>query len=169
MQAIMTVRKSSISHPDVPAPFRTNRIVDGLNMGGGFIDGSYGPMKKLWGTNFQWRKAMVGLWWVSGSGKELKYNNDNDRDLTPDELNAQWAEKRLMELAEEEQDAPFFHVSWVSSSAHPLIAPQKYFDMYPLDSIQLADILPGDKEDTFLHLVDQFETKKQKNPIGGNV
>ena len=34
--------------------------------------------------------------------------------------------------------------------------------MYPLDSIQLADILPGDKEDTFLHLVDQFETKNRR-------
>ena len=33
--------KKPISHPDVPAPFRTNRIVDGLNMGGGFIDGYY--------------------------------------------------------------------------------------------------------------------------------
>ena len=34
--------------------------------------------------------------------------------------------------------------------------------MYPLDSIQLADIFPGDKEDTFLHLVDQFETKNRR-------
>jgi arylsulfatase A-like enzyme len=33
--------KKPISQPDVPAPFRTNRIVDGLNMGGGFIDGYY--------------------------------------------------------------------------------------------------------------------------------
>ena len=40
-------KKKPISHPDVPAPFRTNRIVDGLNMGGGFIDGSYGPMKNF--------------------------------------------------------------------------------------------------------------------------
>jgi hypothetical protein len=69
-----------------PAPFRTNRIVDGLNMGGGFIDGSYGPYEKLWGTNLSMAKR---LWWAYGgfrSGKELKYNNDKDRDLTPDEL-----------------------------------------------------------------------------------
>ena len=76
-----------------PIP-RTNRIVDGLNMGGGFIDGSYGPMKNFGEQTFNGKR----LWWVYGgfrSGKELKYNNDKDRDLTPDELNAQWAGKRL--------------------------------------------------------------------------
>ena len=154
-------KKKPISHPDVPAPFRTNRIVDGLNMGGGFIDGSYGPMKNFGEQTFNGER----LWWVYGgfrSGKELKYHNDKDRDLTPDELNAQWAEKRLLELAKEDQDAPFFLSVGFLRPHTPLIAPQKYFDMYPLDSIQLADILPGDKEDTFLHLVDQFETKNRR-------
>ena len=34
--------------------------------------------------------------------------------------------------------------------------------MYPLDSIKLANILENDKDDTFLHLVDQFETKGRR-------
>ena len=35
----------------------------------------------------------------------------------------------------------------------PLIVPQKYFDLFPLDSIKLPKILKGDAEDTFKHTV----------------
>ena len=31
----------------------------------------------------------------------------------------------------------------------PLIVPQKYFDLFPLESIQLPEILPGDIDDTY--------------------
>ena len=99
--------KKPISHPDVPAPFRTNRIVDGLNMGGGFIDGSFGPMKNFGKQTFNGER----LWWVYGgfrSGKELKYINEENRDLTPDELNAEWAHDKLLELAEKQNQKPFF-------------------------------------------------------------
>ena len=153
--------KKPISHPDVPAPFRTNRIVDGLNMGGGFIDGSFGPMKNFGKQTFNGER----LWWVYGgfrSGKELKYINEENRDLTPDELNAEWAHDKLLELAEKQNQKPFFLSVGFLRPHTPLIVPQKYFDMYPLDSIKLVNILPRDKDDTFLHMVDQFETKKRR-------
>ncbi len=154
-------KKKAIAHPDVPVPFRTNRLVDELNMGGGAIDGSYGPLKNIEGDSLNGER----LWWSYGGfrgGQEFHYNNDEDRDLTPDEINAHWAEKRLLQLAEKDDDIPFFLSVGFIRPHTPLIVPQKYFDMYPLDSIQTADILPNDKEDTYLHLVDQFETKNRK-------
>lgn len=153
-------KKKAIAHPDVPEPFRTNRLVDGLNMGGGAIDGSYGPLKNMEGDSLNGER----LWWSYGGfrrGKEFHYKNEKERDLTPDEINAKWAEKRLLELAGDEAEEPFFLSIGFIRPHTPLIVPQKYFDMYPLESIQLADILPNDKADTYLHLVNQFETKNR--------
>ena len=150
-------QKKPISHPDVPAPFRTNRVVDGLNMGGGFIDGSFGPMRNVEGEIFNGDS----LRWMYGGfrkGKEMRYKSDNNRDLTPDELNAQWAVKRLKQLAKEKDGKPFFMSIGFLRPHTPLIVPEKYFDMYPLDSIELVNVLPDDKLDTYLHLVSQFET-----------
>ena len=36
------------------------------------------------------------------------------------------------------------------------------YDLYPLEDIQLANILENDKEDTYFHLEDQFETKERR-------
>ena len=38
----------------------------------------------------------------------MKYNSDEDRDPTGDELNAKWAVKRLKELALSKREKPFF-------------------------------------------------------------
>ena len=153
--------KRGISHPDVPKPYRVNKVVDGLNMAGGQIDGSYGPLKNVNGLKIDGEEIS---WAYGGSRayKEFKYNSEHDRDLTPDEINAQWAEKRLNELAESNDENPFFLAVGFLRPHTPLIVPQKYFDMYPLEKVQLANIKKNDKDDTYLHYVDQFETKARR-------
>ena len=153
--------KKGIAHPDVPKPYRVIKELDGWNMAGGAIDGSYGPLKnldsvKVNGENIRWSYG------PSRMGKTFKYVNENNRDLTPDEINANWAENRLFELADSANDEPFFMAVGFLRPHTPLIVPQKYFDMYPLDEIKLSNILEDDKDDTFLHLVDQFETKGRR-------
>ena len=64
----------------------------------------------------------------------------------------------MLELASSDNDNPFFLAVGFLRPHTPLIVPQKYFDMYPLENIQLANILENDKEDTYLHTVSQFET-----------
>ena len=103
-------------------------------------------------------------WAYGGSRgyKEFKYVSEDDRDLTPDEINAQWAENKINELAKSDNDNPFFLAVGFVRPHTPLIAPQKYFDMYPLEDIELANILENDMDDTFFHDEDQFETKERR-------
>lgn len=78
------------------------------------------------------------------SGKPWKYNSDDDRDAMPDELHAEWAAKIL----KQEQKKPFALFTGFSRTHTPLYAPQKYFDMFPLDKIEVPKCYAdGDLED----------------------
>ena len=89
--------KRGIAHPDIPKPF--SEI--------GQIDGSFGPFKNISNLVVDGEKIR---WAYGGSRgyKEFKYVSEDDRDLTPDEINAQWAENKINELAKSDNDNPFF-------------------------------------------------------------
>lgn len=130
--------ENKLAHADVPAPFRDI----------GSVDGSFGALVNLAG-----RKSPDGkpLTWRTGSWaneRELKVNSQDDRDPTGDELNGQWAVDQLKLFAEMQGRLPFFMGVGFIRPHTPLIVPQKYFDMFPLDTIELPVIRPGDVEDT---------------------
>ncbi|NNC87185.1 MAG: sulfatase [Akkermansiaceae bacterium] len=135
--------KENLPHPDVPSPFRDDF---------GAVDGSFGPLRML--------EPEEKLTWRTGGWKkqrELRYASDEDRDPTGDELNARWAVKRLQEFAQDPSSKPFFMGVGFVRPHTPLIVPQKYFDLFPLDSIRLPDIKAGDADDTFKHTVTSAE------------
>jgi len=134
--------EKEVAHPDVPAPFRDDF---------GSIDGSFGPLKALDGTPFTWR---TGGW---NKKRPLRYASDQDRDPTGDELNAKWAIDKLRTYATRKGGAPFFMGVGFLRPHTPLIVPQKYFDRFPLDTIKLPDIKPGDADDTFKHTITSAE------------
>ena len=141
--------KDKIPHLAVPSPFRDDF---------GIIDGTYGPLEKV--SHKKSPDTGKPYSWVTGGWKkqrELKYESDDDRDLTGDELNARWAVNRLNELAEEKKRKPFFMGVGFVRPHTPLIVPQKYFDRFPLDSIKLPKILKGDAKDTFKNTVTSKE------------
>jgi arylsulfatase A-like enzyme len=128
--------EKEVAHPDTPAPFRDDF---------GSIDGSFGPLRNLEGSGFSW---MSSSW---QGQRPMRYTSDTDRDLTPDEMNAQWAVAKLGELAAKPKAKPFFMGVGFIRPHTPLIVPQKYFDLFPLETIQLPEIKAGDAEDTFKH------------------
>jgi len=129
-----------VAHPDVPTPFRDI----------GPVDGSFGPFLNLTG-----RKTPDGkpLRWQNGGwgnlAKPLRVESQEDRDLTPDELNGDWAVENIRSLAGHPGRQPFFMGVGFIRPHTPLIVPQRFFDMFPLDEIDLPVIRPGDADDTF--------------------
>ena len=147
--------KKTVAHPDVPSPYRDEF---------GAIDGSYGPLMKLegrvceqTGNPFTWR---TGNW---SKQRAYRYESETDRDRTGDELNGDWAVDRLRSFAKGSMDKPFFMGVGFLRPHTPLIVPQKYFDMYPLDEVELPVILEGDVEDTFKHTVRSKEDERSSD------
>ena len=75
--------------------------------------------------------------------KPFRYVSEDDRDLMPDEKNAEYAIKVLQSV----HNNPFLLCVGFNRPHAPLIAPQKYFDMYPLDQVQLAPARDDDLDD----------------------
>ena len=138
--------EKQVPHPDVPSPFSDI----------GWVDGSLGPF-----VNLEGRKSIEGklLHWTTGNAKigfkRMRYINDDDRDPTPDEINASWAANKVLELSMEETDQPFFLAVGFLRPHTPLVAPQKYFDLFPLEELDLAIIKKDDKDDTHLQVAYQ--------------
>ncbi|TWT78875.1 Choline-sulfatase [Planctomycetes bacterium CA13] len=135
--------ENKIAHPDVPAPYRDI----------GTIDGSFGPLVNLTG-----RKTADGkpVSWLTGNwanNRQLRVDSPNDRDATADELNGQWATTELLARADKPGRQPFFMGVGFIRPHTPLIVPQRFFDMFPLDSIELPVIRPGDVMDTYAKTV----------------
>ena len=78
------------------------------------------------------------------SGQPWRYESDEDRDAMPDETNAAWAANVL----KQKHKKPFAVFTGFSRTHTPLYAPQKYFDMFPLDEIEVPKAyMKGDLED----------------------
>jgi arylsulfatase A-like enzyme len=130
-------------HPDTPAPYR--------NIGA--VDGSFGPLVSLKGRTSPEGKPLS--WRIGGWKKptELKVRSPSDHDRTPDEKNGDWAVMRLTELAADQTGQPFFMAVGFIRPHTPLIVPQRFFDMFPVEQIDLPAILDGDVDDTFARTI----------------
>ncbi len=143
-----------IAHPDVLAPF--SHI--------GAVDGSFGPLVSLAGRTSPEGKP---LHWVTGPWGErrtLRVNSQMDRDQTADEVNGDWAVENLQNLSKSDQPEPFFIGVGFMRPHTPLIVPQRFFDMFPLESIQLPDIRPDDIDDTYARSVRTLLGGYEPNP-----
>ncbi len=129
-----------VGHPSVPQPFRSI----------GDIDGSYAPLSDIPIFNEEEIRGDNAGWAYSGrEGKTFKYVDETMRDLLPDELHAQWAAKRIKEMDAQEAGQPFFMGIGFVRPHTPLYAPKRFFDMFPLDQLQLPLIKEGDADDTY--------------------
>jgi arylsulfatase A-like enzyme len=132
--------KEPVGHPSVPEPFRSI----------GPIDGSFAPISDV-PTFPDSISGSHQTGWLYTRGKEdfLHYENENERDLLPDEMHAKWASEKINEWEKQGNDQPFFLGIGFVRPHTPLYAPKRFFDMFPLEEIELSPIKEGDAEDTY--------------------
>lgn len=129
--------KRIMGHSSVPDPFKSINVVDG----------SFAPLSDTpFVIDENNEKAYTG--WTYGKNP-YRYRSDTDRDLLPDEQHAKWISNKIKTLEKAGSEEPFFMGVGFVNPHTPLYAPQKYFDMFPLDSIQLPEIKDGDIDDLF--------------------
>ena len=130
-------RKRIMGHSSVPEPFRSINVVDG----------SFAPFSDT-PVIIDEKGELTETGWTYGS-KPFNYVNDENRDLMPDEQHAKWVAKKIIELEKDTTTQPFFMGVGFVNPHTPLYAPKKYFDMFPLEDIEMPVIKEGDIEDVF--------------------
>jgi arylsulfatase A-like enzyme len=119
----------AVAHPSVAEPFASI----------GAIDGSFGPIDE----SCEWVYGKQR--WKDGVGTRVPFAVGQP---TPDERAAQWAARRLERFADEGGDEPFFMGIGFIRPHTPMHAPPEFFDLFPIDEVELPPILLGDEDDT---------------------
>lgn len=121
-----------VNHPKVPQSFFE---------GAGSLNSLFGSLADVPTIN-----GYTG-WWETGWGNNpFHYVNDNNRDDMQDELVRKWAVNKLNAIGPNEK---FFMMVGFHNPHTPLVAPQSYFDLYPLESLQLPARIENDTADTY--------------------
>lgn len=81
----------------------------------------------------------------------FRYVNDDDRDRLPDENTANWV---LDTLRKHSGNEPFFMAVGFIKPHSPLNAPQRFFDLYPTDKLELPPFLENDTDDCARALIE---------------
>ncbi|MHC4117703.1 MAG: sulfatase [Planctomycetota bacterium] len=128
-----------VGHPSVPEPFRSI----------GPVDGSFAPLSDV--PRFPNSAGPGRPGWIYSWDKKkyLNYIDENSRDLTPDEMHAEWAVRKIKELENRREQRPFFMGVGFVRPHTPLHAPKRFFDMFPIDKIELSLLKEGDAEDCY--------------------
>lgn len=139
---IVLQNDKAIAHPAVREPFASI----------GAIDGSFGSL----GDPRMLEEG--GPRWVYGRKKyrenkpaervEFRINANGDRDRTPDELVADWAVRRIEHFSNDDTESPFFMGLGFIRPHTPMHAPDEFFDMFPIEDVQIPEILLDDERDT---------------------
>ena len=137
-------------HPSVPEPYRSI----------GALDGSFAPLSDVPVIPASDDYPGYSGWYNNLEKKPFRYVDENNRDLLPDEENSLWAANKLIELEQQNGEYPFFMAVGFIRPHTPLLAPDKYFRMFPLDSVILPVIKENDAEDCFYSQYFTRETSK---------
>ena len=81
--------------------------------------------------------------WYTEGGKPYRYVDDRDRDKMADEISADWA----VDVLKKKHDRPFYLAVGFMRPHTPLYVPKRYFDLFPLEKIQLPPYQQDDLAD----------------------
>jgi arylsulfatase A-like enzyme len=127
----------AVPHPPVPKKF--GEI--------GALDGTFAPLSDI--PIIPKSKKAPGYtgWWNHKKKKPFRYISDTDRDLMTDEKSVVWFEKKIKSLEVLNTKKPFFIAFGIMNPHTPHVAPQKYFDRFPIETIEIPVIKNHDNED----------------------
>jgi arylsulfatase A-like enzyme len=86
-------------------------------------------------------------WWDSRNNRPFRYVSDDDRDLMTDEKSVHWFREKMAELEAGGHAEPFLMAFGIMRPHTPLVVPQEYFDLFPLDAVKLPKMLENDVAD----------------------
>jgi len=144
--------KKTIAHPSLEKPYGSKYAIR-----------SFSPLSDVPDVPANPRIGIPGYrgWW--DKGKPFQYTDENHRDLLTDEESAEWASEILMQKHEK----PFFLSVGFVRPHRPQVAPKKYFDMYPLNNIQIPPHKKNDLEDIPEILWKDIEDKEKGKGFEG--
>jgi arylsulfatase A-like enzyme len=133
--------KVAAFHPSIPAQFAVDEV--GLN------NSLFGRLSDVPTVN-----GYTG-WWLSTweSAGPFNYVDENNRDDMVDERSRKWAINKLNELESTDPTGTtnkFFLAVGFSKPHSPFVAPDSYFDLFPVETLQLTPRIAGDTDDTHL-------------------
>ena len=105
------------------------------------IELNFGPLGEILGNGAELR---------NNRGESYRYASDDDRDPLPDEKTTAWA----TEVLQREHDDPFFLAVGYMKPHTPLNVPQRFFNLFPPEQIELPPVLAGDCDDCARALVE---------------
>lgn len=132
--------ETTVAHPALPAEYVKYRE-DREEVYSGALDLSFGRLS----TAKPYISGKAG-WYYADTMVQMRYESDDDRDPTPDEMNADWVVEKLGDptlLAE-----TWFMAVGFTRPHTPLHVADKYFDMFPVESLSMPEIKADDADDT---------------------
>ncbi|TKG97302.1 iduronate sulfatase [Puteibacter caeruleilacunae] len=106
--------------------------------------------KRGWGL-FAWRDNAATPKEIPASDFGKTVYTNFDIAAIPNELEKEMADTKMidwaLDIVKEEHDKPFFLSAGLYTPHKPNFAPQKYFDLYPIEDIQLPPIQENDTAD----------------------
>lgn len=116
----------------------------------GALDATFTSLKNIPVVEANDKVPGYNGWYLTKLKKSFKYINDNNRDLMSDEASVEWFETKIQKLETSEQDNPFFISLGFHRPHTPLVVPQKYFDLFPIETVEIPNINFNDVDDTKL-------------------
>lgn len=136
--------KKVVGHPDGPSPY--NKKI-------GPLDSTFMPLSAVPDVKPDGVTPGYKGWWYGGFRKPFKYNSEQDRDLLPDEMYANWTVAKLKEWEKNGLKKPFFLSVGFIRPHTPLVVPDRFYDMFPFDKIYLPEFIANDTDDIYFESV----------------
>ncbi|MGB0372997.1 MAG: sulfatase [Opitutales bacterium] len=134
--------KKRVNHPALPDTMLEFGELDGVYSSLADI-----PVVPATDSTPETRGWFNSLYWDGDVPTPFRYVNDNDRDKMIDEKSIDWMKETIAAHDSYAGDSPFLFALGILRPHTPFVVPQKYFDMFPLETLQLPPIKENDRDD----------------------